>query len=128
MKKVIFIALLAAAALQPAMAQQPGRGNQVCRDASYMLERLDRRLQLDEKQEKEIGILLDEFWKDYRCNPDITRAECQKQRNEVDKKILKVLNKEQRKEYKYMMERRGNGPRHNHPHQGRRNNCGGCCR
>ena len=123
MKKLFLGALLALACLQPAGAQEPNKCERPSMDPTRMVERLDKRLQLTDKQEKEITALLKEFYTDYRCNPKATRTECQKERSEVDKKILKLLNKEQQKEYKNMIERRRNGAKNNHPHRGHRHNC-----
>lgn len=78
MKKILFVALVAMLGLQPADAQRKG-GN--TRTSEQMVEKLDKKLNLTDEQEKQITTLYADFFKQ-----ELSREERRTAMQELNKK------------------------------------------
>ena len=96
MKKILFSAVLAFATLQTANAQLPQRSFDGKAIAEKMVQRMDRVLDLNDNQEKELLKIYTEIYtqkKDGKANATDRKA----QREEFAKQIKQVLTEEQQK-------------------------------
>lgn len=121
MKKLVLGALVAMAFIQPMNAQErQGNGHRQM-DPQKMLEfrmqRLDKELDLSEKQENKIKAIYDEHFKQVPKERG-SRKEMMKRNQELNQKIKEELTDEQKKKFdemnKKMHRRGGKGQRNRH--------------
>lgn len=98
MKKILFVALVAMLGLQPADAQSKG-GN--TRTPEQMVEKLDKKLNLTDEQEKQITTLYADFFKQ-----ELSREERRTAMQELNKKIEALLTDEQKTAFEQMKKER----------------------
>lgn len=98
MKKILFVALVAMLGLQPADAQRKG-GN--TRAPEQMVEKLDKKLNLTDEQEKQITALYADFFKQ-----EVSREERRTAMQELNKKIEALLTDEQKTAFEQMKKER----------------------
>lgn len=98
MKKILFLALVAMLGMQPANAQRKG-GN--TRTPEQMVEKLDKKLNLTDEQEKQITTLYTDFFKQ-----DLSREERRTAMQELEKKIAALLTDEQKTTFEQMKKER----------------------
>ena len=98
MKKILFLAIVAMLGLQPADAQRKG-GN--TRTPEQMVEKLDKKLNLTDEQEKQITTLYAGFFKQ-----ELSREERKTAMQELNKKIEALLTDEQKTAFEQMKKER----------------------
>ena len=98
MKKILFVALVAMLGLQPADAQRKG-GN--TRTPEQMVEKLDKKLNLTDEQEKQITTPYADFIKQA-----LSREERKTAMQELNKKIEALLTDEQKTAFEQMKKER----------------------
>lgn len=98
MKKILFVALVVMLGLQPADAQCKG-GN--TRTPEQMVEKLDKKLNLTDEQEKQITTLYADFFKQ-----ELSREERRTAMQELNKKIEALLTDEQKTAFEQMKKER----------------------
>lgn len=98
MKKILFLALVAMLGMQPTDAQRKG-GN--TRTPEQMVEKLDKKLNLTDEQEKQITTLYADFFKQ-----DLSREERRTAMQELEKKIAALLTDEQKTAFEQMKKER----------------------
>lgn len=98
MKKILFVALVAMLGLQSADAQRKG-GN--TRTPEQMVEKLDKKLNLTDEQEKQITTLYADFFKQ-----ELSREERKTAMQELNKKIEALLTDEQKTAFEQMKKER----------------------
>lgn len=98
MKKILFVALVAMLGLQSADAQRKG-GN--TRTPEQMVEKLDKKLNLTDEQEKQITTLYADFFKQ-----ELSREERRTAMQELNKKIEALLTDEQKTAFEQMKKER----------------------
>lgn len=98
MKKILFVAFVAMLGLQPADAQRKG-GN--TRTPEQMVEKLDKKLNLTDEQEKQITALYADFFKQ-----EVSREERKTAMQELNKKIEALLTDEQKTAFEQMKKER----------------------
>ena len=98
MKKILFLALVAMLGMQPADAQRKG-GN--TRTPEQMVEKLDKKLNLTDEQEKQITTLYADFF-----TQELSREERRTVMQELEKKIAALLTDEQKTAFEQMKKER----------------------
>lgn len=98
MKKILFVALVAMLGLQPADAQRKGGDT---RTPEQMVEKLDKKLNLTDEQEKQITTLYADFFKQ-----ELSREERRTAMQELNKKIEALLTDEQKTAFEQMKKER----------------------
>lgn len=94
MKKILFLAFVVMLCSQTIDAQC-NDGNK--RAPEQMVERLDKKLNLTDEQEKQIKNLYTDFF-----SQKVTKAERKTKKDELDSKIISLLTDEQKAEYEKM--------------------------
>lgn len=98
MKKIIFLALMGMLTLQSVNAQ---RKEGKTRTPEQMVEKLDKKLNLIDEQEKQITTLYSDFFKQ-----DLSREERKSAMQELEKKITSLLTDEQKEAFEQMKKER----------------------
>ena len=98
MKKIIFLALMGMLTLQSVNAQ---RKEGKTRTPVQMVEKLDKKLNLTDEQEKQITTLYSDFFKQ-----DLSREERKSAMQELEKKITSLLTDEQKEAFEQMKKER----------------------
>lgn len=98
MKKIIFLALMGILNLQSVNAQRKGEKT---RTPEQMVEKLDKKLNLTDEQEKQITTLYSDFFKQ-----DLSRDERKSAMQELEKKITSLLTDEQKEAFEQMKKER----------------------
>lgn len=98
MKKILFVALVAMLGLQPADAQRKGGNTRI---PEQMMEKLDKKLNLTDEQEKQITTLYADFFKQ-----ELSREERRTAMQELNKKIEALLTDEQKTAFEQMKKER----------------------
>lgn len=98
MKKIIFLALMGMLTLQSVNAQRKEGKN---RTSEQMVEKLDKKLNLTDEQEKQITTLYSDFFKQ-----DLSRDERKSAMQELEKKITSLLTDEQKEAFEQMKKER----------------------
>lgn len=98
MKKIIFLAFMGMLTLQSVNAQRKGGKT---RTPEQMVEKLDKKLNLTDEQEKQITTLYSDFFKQ-----DLSREERKSAMQELEKKITSLLTDEQKEAFEQMMKER----------------------
>ena len=98
MKKIIFLALMGMLTLQSVNAQRKEGKN---RTPEQMVEKLDKKLNLNDEQEKQITTLYSDFFKQ-----DLSREERKSAMQELEKKITSLLTDEQKEAFEQMKKER----------------------
>lgn len=98
MKKIIFLALMGMLTLQSVNAQRKGGKT---RTPEQMVEKLDKKLNLTDEQEKQITTLYSDFFKQ-----DLSRKERKSAMQELEKKITSLLTDEQKEAFEQMKKER----------------------
>lgn len=98
MKKIIFLALMGILTLQSVNAQRKGEKT---RTPEQMVEKLDKKLNLTDEQEKQITTLYSDFFKQ-----DLSRDEHKSAMQELEKKITSLLTDEQKEAFEQMKKER----------------------
>lgn len=98
MKKIIFLALMGMLTLQSVNAQ---RKEEKTRTPEQMVEKLDKKLNLTDEQEKQITTLYSDFFKQ-----DLSRDERKSAMQELEKKITSLLTDEQKEAFEQMKKER----------------------
>lgn len=98
MKKIIFLALMGMLTLQSVNAQHKEGKN---RTSEQMVEKLDKKLNLTDEQEKQITTLYSDFFKQ-----DLSRDERKSAMQELEKKITSLLTDEQKEAFEQMKKER----------------------
>lgn len=98
MKKIIFLALMGMLTLQSVKAQ---RKEGKTRTPEQMVEKLDKKLNLTDEQEKQITTLYSDFFKQ-----DLSREERKSAMQELEKKITSLLTDEQKEAFEQMKKER----------------------
>lgn len=98
MKKIIFLALMDMLTLQSVNAQRKGEKT---RTPEQMVEKLDKKLNLTDEQEKQITTLYSDFFKQ-----DLSRDERKSAMQELEKKITSLLTDEQKEAFEQMKKER----------------------
>lgn len=98
MKKIIFLALMGMLTLQSVNAQ---RKEGKTRTPEQMVEKLDKKLNLTDEQEKQITTLYFDFFKQ-----DLSREERKSAMQELEKKITSLLTDEQKEAFEQMKKER----------------------
>ena len=98
MKKIIFLALMGILTLQSVNPQRKGEKN---RTPEQMVEKLDKKLNLTDEQEKQITTLYSDFFKQ-----DLSREERKSAMQELEKKITSLLTDEQKEAFEQMKKER----------------------
>lgn len=98
MKKIIFLALMGMLTLQSVNAQ---RKEGKTRTPKQMVEKLDKKLNLTDEQEKQITTLYSDFFKQ-----DLSREERKSAMQELEKKITSLLTDEQKEAFEQMKKER----------------------
>lgn len=94
MKKILFLAFVAMLCSQTIDAQRKD-GNK--RTPEQMVERLDKKLNLTDEQEKQIKYLYTDFF-----NQKVAKEERKAKKKELDSKIISLLTDEQKAEFEKM--------------------------
>lgn len=94
MKKILFFALVVVLGLQNVNAQRKKDGG---KSPEQMVERLDKKLNLTDEQEKQVAELYKEFF-----SQKISREDRKAKMEELDSKISLLLNEEQKSELEKM--------------------------
>lgn len=98
MKKIIFLTLMGMLTLQSVNAQRKEGKN---RTPEQMVEKLDKKLNLTDEQEKQITTLYSDFFKQ-----DLSREERKSAMQELEKKITSLLTDEQKEAFEQMKKER----------------------
>lgn len=98
MKKIIFLAFMGMLTLQSVNAQRKGGK---ARTPEQMVEKLDKKLNLTDEQEKQITTLYSDFFKQ-----DLSREERKSAMQELEKKITSLLTDEQKEAFEQMKKER----------------------
>ena len=98
MKKIIFLALMGMLTLQSVNAQRKEGKN---RTPEQIVEKLDKKLNLNDEQEKQITTLYSDFFKQ-----DLSREERKSAMQELEKKITSLLTDEQKEAFEQMKKER----------------------
>lgn len=98
MKKNIFLALMGMLTLQSVNTQ---RKEGKTRTPEQMVEKLDKKLNLTDEQEKQITTLYSDFFKQ-----DLSREERKSAMQELEKKITSLLTDEQKEAFEQMKKER----------------------
>ena len=98
MKKILFLAVMAMLGMQPADAQRKG-GN--TRTPEQMVEKLDKKLNLTDEQEKQITTLYADFF-----TQELSREERRTVMQELEKNIAALLTDEQKTAFEQMKKER----------------------
>lgn len=100
MKKILFFALMAVICAQTIDAQRRGGEK---RTPEQVVERLDKKLDLTDDQEKQITELYKEFF-----SQKISREDRKSKMDELNKKISSILNDEQKLKFEEMKSKQRN--------------------